>query len=200
MSDSSAPRWIEHILEALGADADFRDAVIGDLAEEYGLRVRWDGPAAARRWYYQESVRLAPYLVHDWWRGLRPKDGGYFASVIVRASMCMLALEWLLKLTVPGIEGALGAVAVGPAIPLIWTLVDGAFAGYVAAWLGRRAPLASALSLGFVWIVLMIVMQGRFVPLWFRAANTAAMAGGMFIGGVIRVCRKNPHSVPLSAG
>jgi DNA-binding transcriptional LysR family regulator len=103
MSDSSAPRRAELILEALGADTDFRDAVIGDLAEEFALRASWDGPLAARRWYYRESLRVAPYLLRDWWRGLKRKDVGHFAGVIVGSSLLVIALEALLQLAVRGL-------------------------------------------------------------------------------------------------
>jgi hypothetical protein len=37
MSDSLAPRTAERLLEAIGADTEFRDSVIGDLAKEFGI-------------------------------------------------------------------------------------------------------------------------------------------------------------------
>ncbi len=207
MSDFSAPRRAELILETLGADTDFRDVVIGDLAEEFALRVSWDGPVAARRWYYRESVRVAPYLLRDLWRGLKRKDVGHFAGVIVGSSILMIALEYLLQLTVRGLElapvtswvrvllsGHTRSIVL-PALMLLWTLTDGAFAGYVAARLSRRAPLPGVIALGVTWTVVMIVVQGHAVPLWFRSANVAIVMAGILAGGLIGACRVSARTV-----
>lgn len=204
MSDSSVPRRAELILDALGADTYLREVVIGDLAEEFALRVKWDGPVAARRWYYRESLRAVPYLLRDWWRGLRRNDVGSLAGVLALSSMSLIALEYVLQLMVKRTLGVpleilarsaeAGSVVLA-ALMLSWTLVDGAFAGYVAARLGRRAPLPSALSLGVAWMGLMILAQGHAVPLWFRAANAATLMAGMCAGGVIRACRASARTV-----
>jgi|SRR5688500_1987509 len=45
------PRLAEAILESLGAQPEFRDDVLGDLAEELAIRSAWDGEREARRWY-----------------------------------------------------------------------------------------------------------------------------------------------------
>ena len=45
---SFAPRLSERLLEALCAPSEFRDGVLGDLAEEYLRRKYTDGPLAAR--------------------------------------------------------------------------------------------------------------------------------------------------------
>lgn len=209
MSDPAAPRRAELILEALGPASDVRDAVIGDLAEEFALRVRWDGPAAARRWYYRESMRVAPFLLGDWWRGLRQTGIGDLATAIVLASASMMALEWVLQLGVRGLEHALGAPDRVPvfmnsgsagvaALMLVWTLVDGALAGYVAARIGRRAPLPSALALGVMWTGLMILAQGGAVPPWFRAANVVTLMAAMVAGAAFRACRVSARTATTS--
>jgi hypothetical protein len=51
------------MLQALGVDAALAAVVLGDLAEEYALRVARDGVAAARWWYVSEALRSAPHLV-----------------------------------------------------------------------------------------------------------------------------------------
>lgn len=65
------PRAAERLLEGLGADAEYREALLGDLAEEYATRLAYDGPGAARRWYRREALRVAPHLLRDWTRRLR---------------------------------------------------------------------------------------------------------------------------------
>lgn len=196
MSDSSAPHAAELILQALGAETDFRDAVIGDLAEEFALRVRFDGPVAARRWYYRESTRVAPYLLRDWCRNLRWSTVAYFANVVSWSLVSVVALELVLWRSVRGfvrfLQGApLDAFPLSAgftALMLSWTLVNGAFAGYVAARIGRRAPLPSALLLGVTLPGLMIWSGLHMVPSWFLTANVTAMIAGTIAGGVVRVC------------
>ena len=41
------PRVAEAVLESLGAQPEFRDDVLGDLAEELAIRAGWDGERAA---------------------------------------------------------------------------------------------------------------------------------------------------------
>ena len=49
------PKTAEPLLEALGAEPEFRDALLGDLTEELAIRAAYDGERAARR-----SSRLLP--------------------------------------------------------------------------------------------------------------------------------------------
>jgi hypothetical protein len=218
MSDSSAPRKAELILQSLGANTEFRETVVGDLAEEFALRAGWDGPAAARRWYYRECLRVAPYLLRDWWRELHRNDVGHLANMLGIASVCMLALQPLLMLIVRGIAFALGTPrativsmwespigsVVLPVTLLLFALGEGALGGYVAARLGRRAPLPTMLSLGVVWATLIIVsnlLAGQSssaspIPVWFRIANATTMMTGIIAGGVFRTWRVNVHETP----
>ena len=89
MSHLPVPHRMERLLEALGADTEVRDAVIGDLAEEFAIRAEMDGVGAARRWYFRESLRVAPYLVRDWWRGLTARDAWYFTRVVGVSSVAL---------------------------------------------------------------------------------------------------------------
>ncbi|MGH7552060.1 MAG: hypothetical protein ACREMQ_03430 [Longimicrobiales bacterium] len=199
MSDSLAPRRAERLLQALGADTDFRDSVLGDLAEEFGIRLEFDGPKAARRWYYGECLRVAPYLLRDWCRNLRWKHVGYFANVVFCSSLCVMVLEWLLKRGVIGMLFIQGNAMHGfppsagfAALMLLWTSIDGVFAGYVAARIGRRAPLQSALLVALTWIAVMIGSGWQSVPPWFLAANVTTMLAAATAGGALRTfCAAN---------
>jgi hypothetical protein len=212
MNDSSAPRVAESMLEALGADSDFRDDVIGDLAEEFATRLRIDGRIAARRWYLRESVRVAPYLLRDWWRRLERRDLGPLASVLIRSSAFLMLFERVAQPAMRAIAVALsgphtilgarawpisaGTIAI-PALMLLWTLGDGVLAGWVAARLSRRAPLPGALALAIAWggvMTALNVVPGyhvahTWVPLWFRATNVMMLSAGMIVGGVIAAVR-----------
>lgn len=200
------PRTAEVLLHGLGADTEFRNDVLGDMAEEFAQRVQLDGDRTARRWYYKESLRVAPYLLRDWLRGGGAKDA---AQVVVISSTAMIMIELLLMLTLNGTAMGLGvprhtylrilAALPGsfwiPAGMLAWTAVDGFCAGYIAASLGKRAPIPNALALAATWTgvvgTLNFLLKGPPIPipLAFRVLNLAALGGGMIAGGVLRVIR-----------
>ena len=169
MSDPAIPRVLERALEALGAEREFCEGVVGDLAEEFAIRATCDGVAVARRWYFRESLRVAPHLLRNWWHNVRARDVVNLASVIAISSAAMMAFETVIvRIVAPAIgipiEGRLidvmpqtpvGAFALS-AMLVGWTLCDGAVAGYIAARVGRRAPSASALSCAAFWGVVML--------------------------------------------
>jgi hypothetical protein len=55
----------ERLLSGLGADPEFIEAVLGDLAEEYAERRERDGVGVARAWYAREWLRTAPHIVRS---------------------------------------------------------------------------------------------------------------------------------------
>ena len=205
MTNLPAPRRAERLLESLGADTEFSDDVIGDLAEEFEIRAMADGVGAARRWYYRESLRVAPYLVRDWWRGLRANDIGRLAATICFSGAALMAFDVATRLAWFTVDPGLvslwkalhargdGWVLVFPAIMLLWTVVDGMVGGYVAARVGRRAPLASALALAVVSAVIMVVEDvlspSSWIVLPFRVLNVMAIVGGVLAGGMLSASR-----------
>jgi hypothetical protein len=79
--------------------------VLGHLAEEFDLRARYD-VRSARRWYPREALRVAPYLLRNWWRMRRREDikrcagvfAGYAATRLDRhaplSSALLIAVTW----------------------------------------------------------------------------------------------------------
>src|SRR5262245_36932206 len=60
MSHTMAPpASAERLLRRVIRDADWRDAVLGDLREEFTTATRRRGAAAARAWYWRQSLRLS---------------------------------------------------------------------------------------------------------------------------------------------
>jgi hypothetical protein len=185
------PRRAERLLEALGADPYLREVVLGDLAEEHALRTRWQGEHAARRWYYHEGLRTVPFLLRGWWRRLRPSD---VASLVLAVAVSWVAASVVHR----GLVFAFGFVPlmlVYPPSPLVaavillWTTIDGLFAGYVAAWVGRRAPLPSALAWALTLLTMMALAQDHPAPAWFRVVNAIVMVVAVLGGGMLRVVR-----------
>jgi hypothetical protein len=194
------PRTAERLLEALGAEPEFRDALLGDLAEEFAIRTA-SGKRAARRWYWREALRVAPYLLHSWARRLRARDAARFAG-LVGATFCLVSFSLFAMLA--GVEGVVERMA-GPTTfpwhdPQPGTLTLGVMLlGYAAVataggWIAsrgeERAPLVAALALGIVWTILALVvpLPGRAaLPTWYLLGLVVAVLTGTMLGGLRRI-------------
>lgn len=194
------PRTAERLLEALGARADFRDPLLGDMDEEYMDRAERDGERAARRWYWRESLRTAPHLLYDWGRSLRARDVRRLGSVVLAGYFFTMMLVALGVAIADSITDAVGitvrATQAPAAAPIIVGMslgvVSSLVAGYIAAWLDERAPLASAATLGLVWsvgslVVSLLTSGAHDTPLWFRLAAPVVLMFSTTLGGVLRV-------------
>jgi hypothetical protein len=193
------PRTAELLLEALGADAELRDAVVGDLAEEFAIRAAYDGVRPARRWYWHEALRTAPHLLRAWARHLRARDVAQLAGVVLTSYVLLVALAALVAgfayvvMTVLGIAPEPHRPAVTDSLRLALALPIGAVVavtgGYIAALLGRRAPLVGSLALGAVWSCVFLGAAATVggVPAWYRAAVPLVVLAGTAAGGLLRV-------------
>ena len=192
------PRFAERILGSLGAHTEFRDAVLGDLAEELALRAEWDGVRAARRWYYHEAVRTAPYLLRNWAHGLRLRDVTRLAGVVLTSYVFMLMMALGVLAVARSVIGAAGVssllqwLAQREGIPLAVNFAIGSSAaigaGYIAGWLHARAPVAAALALGVVWSlvgVAVIVTVGT-TPWWYPLILPVVLIVATMTGGALR--------------
>jgi hypothetical protein len=193
------PRTAELILEALGAQPEFRDAVLGDLAEEFALRAERDGISAARLWYYRESIRATPHLLRNWSRHLRARDVSHLAGVILTSYVFVLMPGVVLAMMVRSVMMALG-VSSGfqlihpespllPAIGLMLGVLSTMTGGYIAAWLHARAPMVGALALGVVWScasLSLIAIVGS-APTWYQFGAPLVVVVGTTVGGMLRV-------------
>jgi hypothetical protein len=190
------PRTAELLLESLGVRSTFHEALLGDLAEEFALRVERDGVAPARRWYYRESVRVAPHLLRAWGRGLHARDLRRLASLVF-ASYCFTIMLIFLGTMVAGSVADLFGSPRGLAphrSPALWLSVGGVCtltAGYIAAWLDSRAPLANTVALGVAWSCVGLagaVTGGNALPGAYRVCLLIMLFVGPPLGGVLRVC------------
>jgi hypothetical protein len=62
-----------------------REAVVGDLAEEYAIRVSQGSPARAACWYWNQVIRAVPWLL---WLPLR--RNGVFGALAVAIVACFI--------------------------------------------------------------------------------------------------------------
>ena len=78
---------MERLLCALGADPEFVEVVLGDLAEERAARSDVDGERAARWWYRLEVLRSAPHLVASAVRGASWRRRSAMMMVVAAAAV-----------------------------------------------------------------------------------------------------------------
>jgi len=206
LSSGSPPRAVERVLTALGADSEFSDTIVGDLAEEFVLRARWDGVTAARRWYCRECVRVAPYLLRDWWRGRRLLDAPHVIKAVAVSSLLVYGLEKMVaRALAPAVLAWWRVVGQSPAYlgsMLCWTMLDGLLLGYLVARIGRRAPVVGTLAATGWWLTFWVGMNllggwrfdGSMGQLWYRALNPLMLCSGIMLGGLWRVARRAPSS------
>jgi hypothetical protein len=199
LSPANPPRTAERLLIAFGTDSEFSDAIVGDLTEEFLLRVRWDGAAAARRWYYRECIRVAPYLLGDWWRERRLRDAAHIAKAVVLSSLIVYAVEKIVAQALgPAVTAWWRMVGQSPAYlasMLCWTTLDGVVCGYLVARIGRRAAVVSTLAAAAVWMAFGVGIDligrwtfvGSMGTVWYRAVNSLMLVTGITIGGLSRV-------------
>lgn len=192
------PLTVERLLEALGPRTDFRDGILGDLAEEFALRAERDGSAAARRWYNREAIRATPHLLRDWARCLHARHVEHLVSAIIASFVLLLVLEVILLRTAFILLAALGVAPAllppSPGIRYVTALalvgISAIAGGFIAAWIGRRTPLVSALAFGIVWLCAVVagcavVHNGP--PVWYEACAILVMMAGTTIGGILRI-------------
>lgn len=214
------PRTIERLLAGLGARAEFRDALLGDLAEEYASRAETEGVGPATRWYRREALRAVPHLLRSWLQNLRLADAGHIGGVVATAYTGALILSLTLFGMIFGVVRSFGYqdrllpwsnVAASMAIffaLMLFAAVFSTLAGYLAAYLDARAPLVSAATLGlFLFLELFVtrlVLSGRATavsmaglgiflnrfPNWYLTSTPALELACAIVGGMLCVRRR----------
>jgi hypothetical protein len=202
VNDITVPRRVERILGSLGASDEFRQDVLGDLEEELRIRAAWDGSAAARRWYYRESLRVAPHLLRSWLGRLVWRDVFRFGGVVGSSVVAVVAFQNIGGAVVLRLAQLLGVpprqiMSLGfqwstLSIYLFWNAVLTIAIGYIAASMNRTARVPAALATGAFWLGFLAIAWFRYptlFPAWFNVVNMAACFGGMLVGGLVRASR-----------
>ena len=192
------PHFAEAVLQSLGAQAEFRDDVLGDLAEEHAIRAEWDGERVARRWYYREAMRVAPHLLRSCVRTLRLRGITRLLGVAL-TSHVFVAMIVVTLLTVArsiggpsSVDSALRWLTQREGLPLALNLALGSLAsigaGYIAGWLHRPAPVVAGLTLGAAWSVLGLIVFGLLTnePAWYVFTMPLMTIAATTTGGALR--------------
>jgi hypothetical protein len=188
----------ELLLESLGASAEFREPLLGDLAEGFATRAEQEGVRHARRWYCREAVRAVPHVLREGLGGLHARDVKHIAGVVF-AAYCLVMMLGLLASMMAGAIMSIWDVApvrfARPGDPLFYVGYALGFTctvtgGVIAAWLDERTPLLSALALGTTWaglnIATMTFVHGAGAG-WLRVVAPLTIVTGATVGGLLRI-------------
>ena len=178
------PAIVETVLAGLNVDRGLRDAIIGDLIEERAKLAALHGERSADRWMRQQILRSVPVFVQA-----AVRDGGFrlLAPIVGAALVALLAVSLVI-----GASAALVSALVSPEtigrltlVALAIDLAYGAAGGYLAARLGRAAPLGAAFVLGVLGVSLTL-MSGGDAHGWYRPALQLLLIPAAVSGGWLR--------------
>jgi hypothetical protein len=203
MSWHRPPRGAELLAAAFLPDALQREAMLGDLAEEYQLVASQQGTRAADRWYLSQVTRsLFPLAIMavraDGAAGplrfvLNVMAGLVAVSTLVPLSFS--AVGWLAAFASGG-EYIHGVLAFGqsPAVVYSWwaftCIITGIGAGYTLARVGGRSGVASAITLGLLCIPLSAItlaVDSGGATVWYEVALSAVILPAIVCGTLLRV-------------
>jgi hypothetical protein len=175
---------VETVLAGLNVDRNLRDAITGDLIEERAHLAVVYGERRADRWMWQQVLRSVPIFVQA---ALR--NGGFrlVAAIIGAALAALLAVSLLIvssaallpALVSPEMPGRLAIVAF--AIDLAY----GAAGGYLAARIGRAAPLGASFVFGVLGVSLTLMSAGD-AHGWYRPGLLLLLIPATVSGGWLR--------------
>lgn len=177
---NAPPALAECAVEVLVADGALRDAVLGDLAEEFAARCARDGAVRARAWYRAQAFGSMPHLLAAcWWRGGSPSGGRRGAALLAAVAGSYVALQFLhqvaqlaagllLARASPGTQGVGGWAFA--ACSIVAGFGSAVLGGDLAGRAFPRAPLAAALTLAIacgVLAILGMMINAGITPLWY---------------------------------
>jgi len=159
---------------------DDREPLIGDLVEEYALRVNAASSSAALKWYLQQICASTPPLLWvrltraAWLATLGVALLAYFAVGVMQ-----LIIHWAIPSASAPVYNPLGLVIIFPVVVLI---------GYFAERFRRRAAILLG-AMMLLAITAMTVWATENAPLWYRAAYFFVGPAAAFIGSALRSLR-----------
>ena len=176
MSCHRPPRVATWLLGCFLPELD-REAVLGDLVEEYGIRVRSASISNAAGWYWSQVWRSIPPVL---WIGIR--RGAWLSTVGVAIGAYIVAgmIEFVSVAAMARLFNPVGQTF--PVLSVIVGLATMVLGGYLAAWIRPAAATVLAAIVIIVIVVLFVTMRDS-APLWYGFTflifgPVAALAGG----------------------
>lgn len=163
MTYDCPPALVCWLLESF-TPAKYREAMLGDLIEEYNLRAKSASPLAASRWFWSQACRSIPSIV---WSSLR--SGNWLISMSIAAGVYIVMA--MLKLAADSMISKLVAPQQATQVVLapVVFLSAAAIGGCVAARVRRGAMISFALM---VMITVAVSIELKVctipVPWWYQ--------------------------------
>ena len=163
MRPCSPPTFPCLLLETVLPDP-YREAILGDLIEEYALRIESTSRLTASRWFWSQACRSVPPLV---WSSLRSRDCFIRINVAVGVYFFMAALKLAGLWTITKVVSPSQTTDVILAPILFLTIT--AIGGCVAARIRRGATVFLALRVAItVAILIELKVYTAPVPWWYQ--------------------------------
>jgi hypothetical protein len=164
---------------------DHREALMGDLEEEYALRAKAGSSAAALGWYLKQILAsISPLLWMRltraaWLSTLGAALLAYCAVAVVDFMVKRVILSWTAN-------GVLPPYAVGLVISFLTVVLI----GYFAEQFRRRAAIVLGAMVMMTVVVMTMGMTGD-SPLWYRAAWWLIGPAAAVIGSALPSLRRD---------
>jgi hypothetical protein len=160
-----------------------RDALVGDLAEEYALRARAASASAARKWYLRQLCASAAPLL---WTRLTRSAWIATLGVALFAYIAVGVVEFMVNWALAG-SSATGTAAYNP-LGMAITFPMVVLIGNFAAGFRRTAPMVLA-ALMLLSVTAMTLWGNERLPTWYAIAYFCVGPAAAFIGSALRSLR-----------
>jgi hypothetical protein len=163
MSRCSPPTFACWLLESVLPDS-YREAILGDLIEEYTLRIESTSRVTASRWFWSQTCRSVPAMV---WSSLRSGNCFISMSIAIGVYIFMGTLKFAADLVISKFVAPDQNTYVVLA-PIVF-LTTTAIGGCVAARIRRGATIFLALMVTTtVAILIDLKVCSIPVPWWYQ--------------------------------
>ena len=127
----------------------YREALLGDLIEEYTLRAESASPLTASRWFWSQASRSVAAVV---WSSLRRGDWLISMSIAMGVYIAMGALKFAADLTIAKllVPEQTTSVVLAPVVFLTTTVIGG--------WVGSRIRRGAAIFLALMVMITVAVL------------------------------------------
>lgn len=175
---------LEIVLVGLNVDRDLRDAIIGDLIEAREALADARGPRIADRWVRGQILRSAPLFLLA---AIRQAGLRQLAAIVGAALLALLTVTTLIRASMVLVSTMIAPETNGRVtlVALALDLGCGIGGGYLAARLGRSAPLIAAFVFGVLGVTL-TSMSGGDGHGWYRPALLLLLVPATVTGGWLR--------------
>ncbi len=170
------PRVATWLLGCFLPESD-RETVLGDLVEEYGIRVQSASISNGAGWYWRQVWHSIPAVL---WMGIR--RGGWLSTVGVAIAAYILAgmIEFVGLAVMARLLSPVGRAF--PVLSVIVGLATMVLGGYLASWIRPAAATVFA-AIELIVIVMLFVTMRDSAPVWYGLTflifgPVAALAGG----------------------